>query len=245
MLTFKLTPDFHKQDRMMKRIAFVLMLTGLSICAYAQDSPQNSPEFKRNKLIFELASNFNDPSVARMALYNMIVIDSKNPALIDSLALLYYEYQNYASAAIVSQEALRRNPNNPLLLELSALCYENLGLPERALNQYESLYLKQNNPITLYKIAFLQLQLNRFVEANTSADILLSKPELKQQVVVFPKSDNTTQQVSMHAAVYNLKGLVAKEQGNTEEAKSLFNKALEINPDFELALGNVQELVSK
>ncbi len=230
----------------MKRLILVFtVLLAIVISAQAQDSPQNTPEFKRNKLIFEMASTFNDPSVARMALYNMIAIDSKNPALIDSLALLYFEFQNYASAAIVSQEALRRNPNNPLLLELSAVSYENLGLPDRALNQYESLYLKQSNPITLYKIAFLQFQLKRLVEANTSADILLSKPELKEQKLVFSKSDNTTQQVSMHAAVYNLKGLVAKEQGNTDEAKAMFNKALEITPDFEIALENVQELIEK
>lgn len=230
----------------MKRVAvgLVFMLVALGF-AKAQDSPQNTPEFKRNKLIFDMASTFNDPAVARMALYNMIAIDSKNPALLDSLALVYYEFQNYASAAIVSQETLRRNPNNSLLLELSAVCYENLGLPERALNQYESLYLKQSNPLTLYKIAFLQLQLKRYVEANTSADILLSKPELKEQMLVFPKSDNTSQQVSMHAAVYNLKGLVAKDQGKTEEAKSFFDKALELNPDFEIALNNVQELVEK
>lgn len=230
----------------MKRLTLVLtVLLTIVISAQAQDSPQNSPEFKRNKLIFEMASTFNDPSVARMALYNMIAIDSKNPALIDSLALLYFEFQNYASAAIVSQEALRRNPGNPLLLELSAVSYENLGLPDRALNQYESLYLKQSNPITLYKIAFLQFQLKRHVEANTSADILLSKPELKEQKLVFSKADNTTQQVSMHAAVYNLKGLIAKEQGNSDEAKAMFNKALEITPDFEIALENAQELIEK
>lgn len=216
-----------------------------SFSLVAQNTPQTLPEFQRNKQIFEMASAFNDPSVARMALYNMIAIDSKNPALIDSLALLYYEFQNFASAAIVSQEALRRSPGNALMLELSAVCYENLGLPDRALNQYETLYLKQNNPLTLYKIAFLQLQVKHFVEANTSADILLGKPELKEQMIVFPKGENDTQQVSMHAALYNLKGLAAQQQGNNEQAKAMFNKALEVAPDFEIALKNVQALVSK
>jgi tetratricopeptide (TPR) repeat protein len=115
----------------MKRVVGTLMLVffGL-VAAFAQDSPQSTPEFKRNKQVFEMASLFNDAAVARTALYNMIAIDSKNPALLDSLALLYYEFQNYSSAAIVTQAALRANPGNPLMLELSAICYESLGLPD-------------------------------------------------------------------------------------------------------------------
>jgi len=230
----------------MKKAVSVLALT--MVCSswlWAQDSPQATPEFKRNKMVFDMANLFNDPTVARMALYNMIAIDSTNPALLDSLAILYYEFQNFASTAMVSQAGLSANPGNPLLLELSAISYENLGLPQRALDQYETLYMKQNNPFTLYKIAFLQLQLKRFVEATTSADILLAKPELKEQLILFPKSDETTQQVSMHAALYNLKGLVAKEQSDSATAVAMFNKALELAPDFEIALQNAQAMVSK
>lgn len=230
----------------MRRIAATLVVVFFaSMAAMAQDSPQATPEFKRNQIVFQMASMFNDPEVARTALYNMIAIDSKNPALLDSLALLYYEFQNFASAAIVTQAALRANPDNPLMLELSAICYETLGLPDRALSQYETLYMKQNNPITLYKMAFLQLQVKHYVEVNTSADILLAKPELKDRMVVFPKADETTQQVSMHAALYNLKGLAASEQGDNETAKAMFNKALEITPDFEIALSNAQDAASR
>lgn len=230
----------------MKKLVSVLAFTIISSgCLMAQDSPQATPEFKRNKTVFEMASVFNDPSVARVALYNMIAIDSNNPALLDSLAIIYFEFQNYASTAMVSQEGLRRNPGNTLLLELSAISYENLGLAQRALDQYETLYMKQNNPFTLYKIAFLQLQLKRYVEAATSADILIAKPELKAQLIMFPKSDESTQQVSMHAALYNLKGLLAKEQGDTVAAKAMFNKALEVAPDFEIALQNAQEMAAK
>lgn len=221
----------------------MLVVLGITV-ALAQTSPQETPEFKRNKQVFEMASMFNDAAVARTALYNMIAIDSKNPALLDSLALLYYEFQNFASAAIVTQAALRANPNNALMLELSAVCYESLGLPDRALSQYETLYLKQNNPLTLYKMAFLQMQVKHYVEVNTSADILLGKPELKDTKIVFPKSDETTQEVSMHAALYNLKGLVAKAQGDNATAKAMFDKALEVSPDFEIALKNAQEAAS-
>jgi len=230
----------------MKRVVGALMLVFFGVvAAFAQDSPQSTPEFKRNKQVFEMASLFNDAAVARTALYNMIAIDSKNPALLDSLALLYYEFQNYSSAAIVTQAALRANPSNPLMLELSAICYESLGLPDRALAQYETLYMKQNNPLTLYKMAFLQLQVKHYVEVNTSADILLAKPELKETKIVFPKEDETTQEVSMHAALYNLKGLAAKAQGDNAGAKAMFDKALEVSPDFEIALKNAQEAASK
>ncbi len=230
----------------MKRVVgtMMLMLFGALIVT-AQNSPQATPEFKRNKQVFEMASAFNDPAVARAALYNMIAIDNGNPALLDSLALLYYEFQNFASAAIVSQAALRLVPDNPLMLELSAICYESLGLPDRALAQYESLYMKDSNPLTLYKMAFLQMQVKHYVEVFASADILLAKPELKETKIVFPKSDETTQEVSMHAALYNLKGLAAKAQGDTETAKAMFNKALEVSPDFEIALNNVQGLMTK
>ena len=46
----------------------------------------------------------------------------------------------------------------------------------------------------------------------------------------------------MTAAAENLKGLIYKEQGSNAEAKTAFEAALAVNPDFELAKENLAGL---
>jgi len=127
-------------------------------------------------------------------------------------------------------------------MELKGICWENLGDPSKALDSYEALFLKTNSSLTLYKIGDLQLSMNRLTEARTSIDILLGKPDTEEIQISFYQADNTTQEVSLKAAALNLKGLIAKEKGDNEEAKKQFNEALKVAPDFELVQNNIKDL---
>ncbi len=224
----------------MKMRVLILMLVMLVFGNLAV--AQNEEAMKQQKFIFENATLYNDPVVARTALYNMLAMDPTNNNLLDSLAVFYFEYGQYASAAIVAQEAQKRNPENILALEIAAISFESLNIKDRALTEYESLFLKNNNTFTLYKIAFLQYDLERFNESNTSADILLRRKEASESTIAFQKSDETQQQVPLSAAIYNLKGIIAVQLDKKDQAVEHFNKALEIAPDFELVQANLQDI---
>ena len=221
------------------RVVFVLLvIAGLTNEALAQ----NAEAMKRQRFIFENATTFNDPVVARTALYNMMAMNPTNNDLLDSLAVFYFEYGQYASAAIVAKEAQKRNPDNILAYEIAAISFESLKIKDRALTEYESLFLKNNNTFTLYKIAFLQYDLQRYNEANTSADILLRRKEVSEQTIAFQKADETQQEVPLSAALYNLKGIIAVQQEKPDQAAEMFNKALEVAPEFELAQLNLKDV---
>jgi Tfp pilus assembly protein PilF len=91
----------------------------------------------------------------------------------------------------------------------------------------------------------LQFDIKRFTECKTNLDIIIKDPQAGALKLKFAKSDSEQQDVPMIAAAYNVKGMVEKQQGNMEEAKKNFQKALEIQPDFALVLQNLEEINGK
>lgn len=191
---------------------------------------------------YQMALRYNDYDMARNALYNLYVENPANDSILYSLASLYLQAGQYTSAAISAQDVLQMKPGHPGALEITGVSYENLGLKDKALDSYESLYLKTDDYQTLYKIAFLQYEMGRYNESNTNADILLNKKEAEEATVVYEAGENEQKEYSIKVALYNLKGLIAKAQGDKSAAKKNFEEALKIAPDFTLAKENIQNL---
>lgn len=230
----------------MKKGLFViaLLLTQFSYAQIKEGTAQkaDSVDFDRQFFIYQLAKKYNDFSMAKTALYNMLSIAPSNVAILDSLAVIYYDYQQYTSSALISQDIVKINPDDMLATELAAVSFDNLGVKARALPYYEKLYLERNDVNILYRMAFLQYELKRYTEGITSVDILIDSEQTKNEVVIFPKNDNENQQVSMLAAAYRLKAMINQQQGNNEEARNNYNKALELAPDFALAKQQLESL---
>lgn len=209
-----------------------------------QGSPLDSLPFdvQKQAFIYSTAARYSDPMISRMALYNLLAYNPANTAIMDSLALSYIDYQQYASAVLVAQDALRINPNDMLATEIAAVAFENLGLADRAVTYYETLNLNKADINTLYKISFLQFQLKRFGEARTNCDILIGDEEVAKTTLLFQKNQNENQEVSMLAGIYRLKAMVEEEAGNIDQARANYNKALEIAPDFAIAKLQLEKL---
>lgn len=212
----------------------------LACSGFAQDAKE-SQAYQNENIKYQLGLKYGDVNVARSALYSMLVMDPQNITLLDSLAYLYFDYQRYTSCLLVCLDLLKINPNNLAALEMSAISYESLSLKDKALENYESIYLKQNNIFTLYKIASLQFDLDRFVESMTNVDILLNNEEAKEAKINITTAQGP-QEIALHAAVYNLKGLIESSQDQKESAKASFNEALRIQPGFTLAQNNLADL---
>ncbi|HNP18575.1 MAG TPA: tetratricopeptide repeat protein [Fulvivirga sp.] len=191
---------------------------------------------------YQAGIRYNDYSIAKHALYNILVENPQNDSILYSLSVLYFQSKQYASAALTAQDVITLNPNNLAAIEIAAVSYENIGALDKALETYESLYLKSDDYETLYKVAFLQYEVKNYAEAKTNADILLGKKEAETLTATFDVAGGQQKEYPIKVALLNLKGLIAKDQGKKEEAKTFFQQALKLAPDFTMAKDSLAEL---
>lgn len=220
--------------------SFTFLTTQAQDETQAQDSIPF--EFNRQAYIYELAKAYNDPAVARMAIYNLLSYNPKNSSLLDTLSLMYFESNQMASAALTAQDAVTINPNDLFATELAAITFERLGVFKKAITFYEKLYTSNFDINTLYKLAFLQMQVKNYIEADANVQSIIEDPKSIQEELIFPLEDNKSQNISLKASAYRLSALIALSQDKTEDAKAMYKKALELSPDFELVQKELAEL---
>jgi len=189
-----------------------------------------------------LANRWNDSEVSRDALYDLIAEYPDNDSLLYTLAVEYYSNQKYISAVLVVQDLLARSPKNADALQLAASGFEALNIKDKALTNYESLYLLSSNTAALYKMAYLQFELKKFLESKTNVDILLTKNDIETMKVTLTDSEKKQKEYPIKVSILNLKGLLAQQAGDKEAAKKAFEEALAVSPDFILAKQNLAKL---
>jgi tetratricopeptide (TPR) repeat protein len=229
-------------NKIMMTVAFMLVMV---TSVLAQDKPvETETNQKRNEIdkkIYQLALRYNDLAVARTKLFELIERNPTNITYPETLTSLYFEAGQYTSAAVSALDILEMNDKSLVALEVAANSLEQLGALDKALPNFERHYLLTNNLFSLYKTAYMQYSLNRQDEALNSINMLVKAPKASEEKVGFPKADNTTQEVTLKAAALNLKGMVYMYQKNKPEAIAALNQALEVQPDFELAIENLKE----
>ncbi|HLT07083.1 MAG TPA: tetratricopeptide repeat protein [Cyclobacteriaceae bacterium] len=227
-----------------------LLLSMMSVGAWAQATENGQPAAadsnkQRNEAdqkIYQMALRYNDPSIAKARLYDLIERNPENLRYRELLANIYFDMEQFSSAALVAMDILQINDKNINALEIAAYSLEQLGALDRALPHFESLHLLSGDLFSLYKTSYLQYSLKKYDEALNSVNMLIKNKKSEEEMLAFPKKDNTTQEVSMQVAALNLKGLIYREQGNKAEAKAAFDEALKASPDFELAKDNLAGL---
>jgi tetratricopeptide (TPR) repeat protein len=178
-----------------------------------------------------------------VALYNLLAENPNNISLRDSLALIYFEQQQYASAALVAQQVVEVMPNDMFAVEIAAICFETLGVPSKALKYYQKLYLNNTDNIELlYQMTFLQIELGLNEEAMASAETLSNHPRSEESTLIFPTESGGGQEVNMKLAAIRLKGIIEEERGNSDKAKEFYANVLSQMPDFYVVQTQLDEL---
>ena len=231
---------------MKKIIITILILGSLPSLSFAQDNIDRDTliplEFERQIFIYGKAKKYNDKLMQLATLYNLLSYNPSNSAILDSIALVYFEVQQYVSAALVSVDAVSLNPRDELAAEIAALSFEQIGASERALKYYETLYLLRNDIMILYQISFLQYRLKRLNEAFTNVDIIIADATSNEVQIIFPKDDDSEQKVPLKVAAKRLKAMIFETQGKVVEAKKLYEDILLISPDFDLVKKQLKDL---
>ena len=192
-----------------------------------------------------LAQRFGDYENAIAALYDVLAVYPSNDSLLYSLSYLYFQNGKFPQAVLVAKDLLAANPNHAGGLEITGAGYEQLGVKDKSLDAYETLYLKTSDYQTLYKIAFLQYDLQRYAECGTNINILMQNPQSDSLSVFFAGENNEQVEYPIKVALHNLTGLVYKAKGDVPEAKKAFEAALALAPNFTLARQNLESLDSK
>jgi len=234
---------------MMKRFLVLILLSAFYGSGYGQTAsdsiPRLDPKTKNalnvaDQLAYQSALRYNDVEIAKIKLYDLMVRNPEDLRYMEALGSLYFEAGQNASAALVAMDILKVNDKNVGALEIAAYSLEQLGAFDRALPYYESLNLLTGDNFSLYKSAYLLYSMKRYAEALNSVNMLAknAKPDEK---IGFAVSESETQQVSMKAAALNLKGLIYLDQNSKVDAKTAFNEALGLEPNFNQAKENIKK----
>lgn len=216
----------------MKLFALMLVLMLTTFSGFAQDSTYIANEYAKAVALYQKAQRYNDAGLSKQALLEMSILNPRDTAVLRNLAELYFGNRQYVSSALVAQDINAIYPTSIIGLEIQALSYENLRLYDKAVENYEKIWLQTEDIYILFQISYLQYTLQRFEESKNNLKILETKIGA-EDMVQLNTSDGNSQEVKMMAAIENVRGLIALEQGNNDEARGHFNKALELSPDFE------------
>ncbi|KPQ19586.1 MAG: Tetratricopeptide repeat [Algoriphagus marincola HL-49] len=233
--------------RLLTLFAFVLSV-GYAQAQSADSTVQMDSKDKialniQDQASYQLAMRYNDPELAKSALYRLIVRNPENLRYQELLGSLYFELGQSTSAALVAIDILEVDDRNIGALEIAAYSLEQVGALDRALPHYESLHLLTGDNFSLYKSAFLQYSLKRYEEALNSTNMLIKNAKSDEKIG-FPKSETENQEVSIKAAAINLKGMIYLDQGSKSEATTAFQEAIELDPTFDLAKENLKKAQS-
>jgi tetratricopeptide (TPR) repeat protein len=200
---------------------------------------QNEEAIARAKAKYNASIKFNDFQVAKNAVYDLMMLEPTNSSYLDSLAYIYFEFNQYASAALVSREALNRNPNNQMMLQIGAKSLDQLGALEQSLKMYQKLYTISDDGFVLFEIIQKQYALQKYEDAMINSELLLGKRIVDGSNVYAEDGDGNEIQVPFKAVIFNLQGLIARGKGDEASAKKYFNNALNLAPNYALAQENL------
>jgi tetratricopeptide (TPR) repeat protein len=221
----------------MKNLVYIFTFI-IATSAIAQSA--NNLEIEKQKL--KQALTYNDKDVAASAMYSIIAIEGEQSSFKDSLAFLYFNNNKYVSCFLVTNDILKRNPDNLELVEMQAISLESMGALEKASETYNTLVSKTNNNYHAYKLAGLQLSLKKFEEAYASVKKADQLPNNGTVKITFQVNKNYSQNIDLKAAIAYLEGIIALNLKKDAEAKLSFERALKLFPDFVLAKGKLEAI---
>lgn len=224
----------------MKRIIFIFSLI-ISTTAIAQTA--NTLELEKQKL--RQALLYGDQAVATSAMYSIIAIEGEQSTYKDSLAYMYFNRRSYLSCYIVADEVLERDANNAEMLEMTAVSLESLGAKDKAIERYSKLLPMSNNNYHAYKIAVLESELNKFEDALVSIKKADQLADNGAEQISYQINNNYNQNVPLKSAIAYTEGIILLNLAKNTEAKTSFERAVNLFPDFVLAKERLAALVEE
>lgn len=221
----------------MKNLIYIFTFV-LASSAIAQNT--TSIAFEKQKL--QQAKAYSDESIIVNSMYSLIAMEGPESSYKDSLAYMYFNKRSYVSCYLVTNDLLKSKPDNLEILEMSAVSLESMGALEKSKESYAKLLSKTNDNYHAYKLAGLEFRMEKNEAAYATikkAGELVDKGTLK---VTFQVNENFNQNIELKAAISYLEGLIAVSLKKNAEARTSFERAIQLSPDFILAKSKLEIL---
>lgn len=223
---------------------FLAIVSATSFTASAGTSDSAALAAKQNESmqIYHKALKYNDMSSAAYALVNYLNAGG-NAVYQDSLAIVYYNMNNFSGAYKLANELYTADNKNIAALTLLADISGRGGETKTSLDWYEKLCPLSPSAYNFYQLASKQFVLERKLECMQSLQKVVSdSAEALKQSVSLEVNNGYYEQVPVLAAAYNMLGVLTYKDNNKTGAKDYYEKALKVAPNFVIAKQNVDAL---
>ena len=170
---------------------------------------------------------------------------SPSEARADTLAYVYMRESKFIQALnTIGTESSESDSN--LGLEVKAFSLKAINQPALAIIHFEEMFKRSPNVDIAYELAELHMSLNNLPEANKHIDFGLMNATNDQKKAFFETQQ--PYEVSLKSAFLYLKGLVTFNENKSENidaAITIFDEALVLEPNFNLAKISKAALVSQ
>lgn len=197
------------------------------------------------QLAYNLAMQNGDYPTAITLEYLRLAKDTTDAGIKDTLAALYFAQGRFDKTVTLGNQVLAREPYNLKARMLVAVSQQQLGNYADALDHMQIIYAQTKNTADLYAIAQLQYLLQRFGECNQSLDNIISDRDSRSQQVTMNDPGGKTEIVHIITAAYYMKGEIAQQMNQINDAEKYFQQALLYNPDFHLAQTEIDNFNSQ
>jgi tetratricopeptide (TPR) repeat protein len=220
-------------------VSFLTVSVLLSGCAHEQSS-NTDLDWK----IYKKATSVGDYVTAAGALTAVLVKDSTQVNVYDSLSLMYLNLGMDRSAAITAMRGLSKNETRTLL-EVSASSLKNLGNIESSLQRnLRLLELNPNDIGYLYEVGYAYIQLQGYQQSSQFVEQIISHPG-SMTTMMTEFVNKTGQKIPFKAVALNMRGFIQMQSGDEVGAIASYQEAIELVPDYQLALNNLKVLKAK
>lgn len=235
-LVLKASNTFLKMKNL---ILLVVILTSLSSTAQTKTELQ-----KHFEGYYEQMKKQGDVQGVINAMTHLDVL-APNQARKDTLAYIYVsEGRNMEALNIVGIE--KSGTDSQLNTEIKAMALNSLGEHKRALEFYNILYKKNPNPSLAYEIADLMLQTGDMIGAKEKVEYGLANVTDDMSRAYYETQQ--PYETSLKAGFLYLKAILIyteDKDANQEIALATLNRALSIDPNFNMAKISKDALLSR
>lgn len=237
------------------KIKLTVIVLLIAVCTFAQNkatttttatAPKIAAYPDKDVVVYKNALSLGDLETATYALHNIVAANPNGAIYKDTLALAYLQRGYYRQAQLLIK-ALYKEKENDARTEVLAICAKQLGQPIEAIDLYKKLYNSTKNTNFAFEQLQLEYGIKRLAEAKLTAEaLLLALPIDDKTKLTVPKLDNkTAQEVSLKAGIFYLLGNIYFDMNDKVQAQQQFEKAIALQPDYELAQNAIKFLTQK
>ncbi len=220
---------------MKKALIIVLISTAFYACK------DENKELKTAENLYNSAKQYKDLNTTKVALNQMLLIDSTNIEYKDSLARLYMRGGNVEGGLKLAEQVDLAGKADSKLVEMIGIAHQQMGNIEKSEKVFDRLLSETKDYKYLYQKMVIQYEKGNMIEFDSLSNIILTQVEtdsvMAKTTIEFPGPvSGVSQQVPLKAATLLVVGKNAYDrEQNLKKAVDYYVKSVQAFDQFEMA----------